>query len=80
VIAAGGCDHARGRDVTHEEVGKGAAGLERAGVLQALQLHDDAAAQLDHRRPADVRPDDRLGGSDAGAVERVWHCVRHLAN
>jgi hypothetical protein len=49
-------------------------------VLKALQLHEHAVAQLDDRRAADVRPDDCLGGSDAGTVEGVLHCVRHLAN
>jgi hypothetical protein len=45
VIAARSRRHAGRRDVAQQQVGEGAARFERAGMLQLLQLEDEAGAR-----------------------------------
>jgi hypothetical protein len=79
VIAAGGRDDTGRGDIAHEQVGEGAARLERAGVLDELELAAQAqsaqseigAVDLDDRRPANVRPDEPFGRCDPVAVDGV---------
>ena len=61
-----------------QEVGEGAARLERAGMLQEFELQRDRLAveaeiggsDADDRRVPDIRPDQPLGGGDVLAVDR----------
>ena len=64
VVAAARGDHAARRDVGGEHLAERAARLERAGVLQELELDRDrnvqaegSRAQLDDRRPSHVGGD-----------------------
>jgi hypothetical protein len=84
VIAAGRRNHAACRNRSRQQVGEGAARLERARMLQAFEfqrhrprreaeiLHVD----LDDRRIADMRPDQALGFGDALRRDRSVkrHC------
>ena len=61
------------RDFAHEQIGKGAACLERARVLQELKLHANrprvetevGGTRLDDGRAPNVRSDERLRRRDA---------------
>jgi hypothetical protein len=83
VIAARGGHHARSRDLPHQQVGEGAPRLERARVLELLELEHEAGAvdaeigagHLHHRRPANVRPDDRVGGLDGAPIGSRRHAA-----
>ena len=81
MVAAGRGDDTRGRHRAREQVREGAAGLERSGPLQQLQLHDHArlretevgACHLDDRRPANVGLNKRVDALDIGSVDRLAH-------
>ena len=85
VVAAGGRDDAGGRRLSQQQIGEGAARLERAGVLEELELQRErdradaelVAADRDHRRPPDVRLDQRVRGRDRVAIERRGAGGRH---
>ncbi len=67
-VAAGCGDHAGRRDVARQELVEGAPGLERAGVLEELELRDDGGAvqlaELEHRRPSHPAGDPLGGGAN----------------
>ena len=73
VVAAGRGGDSSGRNVAQQEVGERTARLERAGVLQQFQLEHDrlgsetevGAGDVCDRRPAHVRFEQRVRGSDA---------------
>src|SRR3546814_7088558 len=75
VVAAGCRDHTRLRHLAGQQIGKGAAYLEGAGVLQELKLEIDrlrgetevGEVGGQHRRMPDVGPDAALRLGDAGA-------------
>jgi hypothetical protein len=77
-------DTSRGH-LAHEQVGEGAARLERSGMLQQLELEADGgraeaelgAIDLDDGRAADVRPDEPLGRRDSLAIDAVSAHVHH---
>ena len=77
VVAAGGRHHAGGRDGAGQEIGEGPASLERAGVLEQLQLERErkgnqpevGAGRGQGRRQPDVGPDDRVRLLDGGAID-----------
>jgi hypothetical protein len=79
VIAARGGDNAGCRDVAHEQVRESAACLERARVLEQLELAAQAqraqseigSIDLDDRRSAYVRPDEPLGRGDLVTADGV---------
>jgi len=83
VIAAGRRDHAGLRHLAQQQIGEGAARLERAGMLQLFQLQGDrapseteiAAGDLDYRRAPDIGPDQPLGSFDVLATDRVQGSV-----
>ena len=90
VIAAGGGGDAGFGDVAHQQIGEGAAGLKRAGVLHQLQLAakadgiqtEIAAIDLDHRRAADMGSDPPLGLGNRCPVDRVFVArifIRHFS-
>ena len=68
VVAARRRHHAGRRDLAQQQVGERAAGLERPGVLQLLQLEQQRPGRqpevgqvhADHRGPPDVRRDQRV--------------------
>jgi len=72
VVAAGGRDDACGRYLAQQHVREGAPRLERAALLQELELEHQgevrqpevARRHLEDRRAPDVGPDHRLGRSD----------------
>jgi hypothetical protein len=74
MVAAGGRDHAGRGDGTLQQVGERAARLERAGMLEQLQLEGEGRrgeAELggvgaQQRGVADVRADQAFGGGDGG--------------
>ena len=86
VVAARGRDDAGRRDLAQQQVGERAARLEGPGVLERLELErqrkrrepEVRAARLDGRRPADVRPDDVVGGRMAARSIRLVMAGRIL--
>ena len=80
VVPAGSGDHACARNLSREQIGEGAARLERSRMLQLLELQGDAervepefgGIELDQGRAADERPDDQFDLGDAGAVDRLF--------
>ena len=81
VIAARGGDHAGRRRLPRQQVGEGAARLERAGVLQQFKLQHEALAvepeiggiDPDDRRAPDIGPDQPLGFGDAITIDGRRH-------
>ena len=81
VVAARRGDHACGRRVAKQQVGKGAAGLERAGVLQLFELEGQrerrqpevGAARLDDWGDADIGRDGGVDALDGGSVDDDGH-------
>ncbi len=78
VVPAGCSDDACFGGFASEQIGKGAAGFERAGVLQKFQFEDEAdriqaevsAGHHQDGRAAHVGPDDVFDCGDALAVQR----------
>ena len=78
VIAARRGDDARRRHLARQEIGEGAARLERAGVLQKLKLERQPPegkpeiARLDRqdRRPPHMRADQRRRRADGVVADR----------
>ena len=72
MIAAGCRDDAGFRDLAGQQIGEGAARLERARVLQQLELERECrcrqtklvAIDLDDGRAPDMRPDDPFASRD----------------
>jgi hypothetical protein len=87
VIAARSRADARRRNPTHQEIGEGAARLERAGVLHELEFERErhrieaevAAVRFHHRRAPDVRPYQLIGRRDAVAVNRVVQQLHEIS-
>jgi len=88
VIAARGGDHACARHVAQQQVGEGPARLERAGMLQLLQLEQQptrreaelACIHRDHRRATHMGADQALGRGYVVAGDRdglMRHDIRH---
>jgi len=81
MIPAGGGDDAARRRMTGQEIRKGAARLERTGVLELLELErqrerrqaEVGAADPDDGRATDVRRDDRIDACDVGAGDGERH-------
>src|SRR5262245_62203419 len=74
-VPAGGRDHAGLRHLGREDLVEGAPWLERARVLDELELQRDAAGEierarpeLEHRRTADEGADAFTGGLDVRAT------------
>src|SRR6267378_3255819 len=76
VISARCSDYPGFRNVASEQIGEGAAGLERAGVLQEFQFKDEAdriqaeigAGDFEYGCAADVESDDFFGCGDLIAI------------
>jgi hypothetical protein len=68
MVAAGGGHHAGLRHVARQQIGERPARLERARVLQQLELEVDAV-RIDHRRAPYVRADALVGFADSGAID-----------
>ena len=72
MVAARGGDDAGRRHCAAQQIGEGAARLERTGVLQEFELEEEGAGleaeigagESDDRGAADVRPDQPLGCGD----------------
>jgi hypothetical protein len=83
VISAGGRHHARGRHVAGQQVGHGAARLERSGVLHQLQLERELhrghaeirGVCLRYGRPANIGSNDLVVVFDGGAGDGVMHAM-----
>jgi len=79
VVAAGSSDYARLRHLAREQIGERAAHLERAGVLQQLELEAElrhtqaevARRHLDDRRAPDIRADQRVDARDFIAIHEL---------
>ena len=79
MIAARGRDHARSRDIPHQQVGKRAPGFERTGMLHQLELEDDADAvqpkirafDFNYRGPSYMGMDRFVSAGDVVAVDEV---------
>jgi len=81
VVAAGRRDNSGLRRLSREQVGEGAARLERSGVLQEFELQDErlapgfateaeiAGRDPNDRRVPDIGPDQPLGRGDPGPVD-----------
>ena len=73
VIAARGGGDPDARDFAHQQVGEGAARLERAGMLQVLELEGEATGRqaeiggvdVDDGGPPDIGPDELFCRGDA---------------
>ncbi len=80
VVAARRRDHAGRRHRAGQQIGEGTARLERARMLQLLELEGQCCApkteilpeigavELDHGRAPDIRPDHALGRGDVVAI------------
>ena len=83
MVAAGGRDDPRFRRAPRQQIGKGAARLERAGVLQEFELQhkrlagdaEIAGIDPDDRRVPDVGADQPLGRRDPGSVDAAFSRV-----
>ncbi len=83
VVSARRSDDARLRNFSREQIGKGAARLERSRMLQLLELQGDrkrveaefGRVDLEQGRAADVRPDQRFDLGDARAADRPVRSV-----
>ena len=72
MIAARRRDHTGGGHIAGQQMCERAACLERAGALQQFELERDArmrdaeirTVDFDHRRPTDVRLDERVSAND----------------
>jgi hypothetical protein len=88
VIAARCGDYAGFWNFASQKIGEGAAGFERAGMLQKFQFEDEAdriqaevgASDFENGRAADVGPDDLFDGGDLRSIEGNFvHRVRTLS-
>ena len=76
MIASRGCDHPRGRNIAHQKVGKGTAGLERSGMLQQFQLVNQAnraeaeigTFDFHNRRLSDMRSNQFIRASNGLSI------------
>ena len=83
MIAARGRDHARSGDIAHQQVGEGAPGLEGSGVLQRLQLEDQADAveaeigafDFKQRSAPDMRTDEGVSAGNAAGRDLARHAA-----
>ncbi len=89
VVATGRRDYAGFGDFASEQIGEGAAGFERASVLQQFQFKDEAdriqaevgAGDFEDGRAAHVGPDDFFDCGDAVCVHlRGVHSCCYLSN
>jgi hypothetical protein len=85
MIAAGRSRNTGGGYFAHQEIGKGAARLERARMLHELELEEGReafesqvpGAYLEHGRSAHVRADARVGRSDGLSRDPLRLSVGH---
>jgi hypothetical protein len=78
VIAAGCCDDSGFRRFSRQQIGEGAARLERTRVLQKFELQDKplaldaeiAGIEPDDRRAPNIAADQPLNRSDPGSIDQ----------
>src|SRR6266567_2376262 len=85
VIAARGRRHTGGRYFARQKICESTACFERTRLLKQFELDSQivkieakiVAIEIDNRRPADIRPDDRLDVSNTLSRNEIYSCWRH---